>query len=237
MLSNAIYILLGILDAVAVMVFSLKIYMLPVASYKKRIIGFGVLIAIISYFMRVVFDIPKWDLPLQYVLFILFFRYGMSIKTHLAAFILGAGISAYAILQVGVYYLYNFLGVLQTGVLQQNTTYQVYILQITYILICFAISFILRIYYTGFSFIVTPPHDFIWKENYLSAENRRVSVSALLSSVTIFIAEVLLYQSSPFVLLLMSMFTFGFSYILSRKEDKEDARRAIEAYRERFKKS
>ncbi|MGF9643994.1 hypothetical protein AAIH69_13385 [Paenibacillus sp. MABNS29] len=237
MLNNVIYILLGILDAIAVMVFSLKIYMLPVASYKKRIIGFGIFIAVISFFMRVVFDIPKWDLPLQYVLFILFFRYGMAIKTHLAAFILGAGISAYAILQVGVYYLYNLLGILQTGVLQQNTTYQVFVLQITYILISFAISVVFRTYYIGFSFIVTPPHDFLWKENYFSAENRKVSISALLSSVTICIAGVLLYQLSPFILLLMSIFTFGISYILSRKEDREDARKAIEAYRERFKKS
>ncbi|MGG1673071.1 hypothetical protein ACIFOE_21005 [Paenibacillus sp. NRS-1783] len=235
MFSNVIYILLGILDAIAVMVFSLKLYMLPVAERWKRLIGFGVLIAIISFFMRVVFNIPKLDLPLQYILFILFFRYALGIKTHLAAFVLGAGISAYAIMQVGVYYLYNFLGILQTGVLQQNTTLQVYTLQITYVALCFVVSFILKIYNAGFSFIVAPPHD-NRRENYFSKDNRSVAFSALLSAVTICVAGVLLYQLNPFVLLLMSIFTFGFSYFLSRKEDREDARKAIEAYRIRNKK-
>ncbi|MDR6776226.1 hypothetical protein J2W98_000473 [Paenibacillus peoriae] len=230
------YIGIGIFDTIAVIVFSLKLYMLPVAERRKRLIGFGILIAIISFFMRVIFNLPKLDLPLQYILFILFFRYGLGIKTHLSAFILGAGISAYAIIQVGVYYLYNFLGIMQTGVLQQNTTLQVYILQVTYITLCFAVSFILKIYNAGFSFIVAPPHD-NRRESYFSKDNRSVAVSALLSAVTICVAEVLLYQLNPFVLLLMSASTFGISYFLSRKEDQEDARKALEAHRNRNKKS
>ncbi|MEC0233620.1 hypothetical protein P4H71_04530 [Paenibacillus kribbensis] len=231
------YIVIGVFDAMAVLILPLALYMLPIKDYKYRIILFAVFISLVSFLMRIVLDLPRIDLILQYILFVSFFRLGLKIKLHLSAFILGTGLSAYATLQMAVFYVYNFLGIMQTTALKENTSLQVFLLQVTSILIVYIFAGYLKLRSTGFSFIVVPPHDFLWKEDYKTKENKMVITSAVLSTVTICLGVILLYYQNPLVLLLVSVFTFALSYYFSRESDAEDARRAIEAYRERYKKS
>lgn len=230
------YIVIGVFDALAALILPLALYMLPIKDYKYKIIIFAVLISLVSFIMRVVLNVPSLDLPLQYIMFVLFLRLSLKIKVHWAAFILGAGLSAYATLQMAVFYVYNFIGVMQVSALKENTTLQVFLLQGTSILIVYLFAGYLKLRCTGFSFISAPPHDFIWKENYNTKENKMVIMSVLFSAITICLAIILLYKLDPLSLLLVSIFTFGLSYYFSKRSDYEDARKAIEAYRIRNKK-
>lgn len=237
MLTYLAYISVGVADAMAVLVLPLALYMLPIKDYKYRIILFAVFISLVSFIMRIVLNIPRLDLPLQYALFSIFFRVGLKIKLHLSAFILGVAISAYATIQMAIFYVYNFFDIMQLNVLKENATLQVFLLQGTSILIIYLIAALLKLYVTGFSFIVAPPHDFIWREDYNTEENKKVLISILFSMVTISLGVILLYYLNPLAILLVSIVTFGLSFIFSRRSDAEDARKAIEAYRERIKKS
>ncbi|PPQ49459.1 hypothetical protein C5G87_07195 [Paenibacillus peoriae] len=237
MLTNLFYIIMGIFDALAILVFPLALYMLPIKDYKYKIILFAVIISLVSFLMRIVLNVPKLDLPLQYALFSIFFRVGLKIKLHWSAFILGVAISAYATMQMAIFYVYSFFDVMQINVLKENATLQVFLLQGTSILITYLIAALFKLYGTGFSFISAPPHDFIWREDYNTKENKMVLTSTLFSAVTISSGVILLYYLNPLAILLVSIFTFGLSYIFSRRSDEEDARKAIEAYRERIKKS
>lgn len=237
MLTNLLYIIIGVFDALAILLLPLALYMLPIKDYRYRIILFAVFISILSFVMRIVLNIPKLDLPLQYALFSIFLRIGLKMKLHWSAFILGVAISAYATMQMAIFYVYSFFDVMQINVLKENATLQVFLLQGTSILITYLVAALFKLYGTGFSFISAPPHDFIWREDYKTKENIMVLTSTLFSAVTISSGVILLYFLNPLAILLVSIFTFGLSYIFSRRSDEEDARKAIEAYRERIKKS
>ncbi|URJ45199.1 hypothetical protein MF628_004987 [Paenibacillus polymyxa] len=237
MLTNLLYIIIGVFDALAILLLPLALYMLPIKDYRYRIILFAVFISILSFVMRIVLNIPKLDLPLQYALFSIFLRIGLKIKLHWSAFILGVSISAYATMQMAIFYVYSFFDVMQINVLKENATLQVFLLQGTSILITYLVAALFKLYGTGFSFISAPPHDFIWREDYKTKENKMVLTSTLFSAVTISTGVILLYYLNPLAILLVSVFTFTLSYIFSRRSDAEDARKAIEAYRIRNKKS
>jgi hypothetical protein len=237
LLSTVLYILLGAFDALAAVTLVLKLYMLPVWEYRKKILFYVIGIALFSYLMRVVIGVPKLDLPFQYLLMIIFFRFGLGIKTHLAAFSAGAGLTTYINLQLIVYLFANWIGLAQPGVINDIFGFSIYFIQLSSIIIAFLISFIMGRYNFGFSFIIQPPHDFLRNENYFSTLNRILILGTLISAVTIFITLYMLYNSNTIGLLAISLLTFGLSYYFSEKGDFEDARSAIEAYRNRDKKS
>ncbi|MFJ2042273.1 hypothetical protein ACIOBL_01650 [Paenibacillus taichungensis] len=234
-MNTVIYITLGIFDALAMLLVILKLYMLPVREYAGKIVAFVVFIASLSYMMRITLDIPKLDLPLQYIFFILFLRFGMELKIHLTSFIAGAGISAYAALQMGIFYIYKWLDIMHVGIVQQNEGLLVYLLQISSILVAYVICFIFHLFDYGFSFIVKPPHDFLTREDYLSRKNVPIIIGAVISAITICLTLVFLYNSDPLWLLLMALLTFSISYYFSYRRERGDVRAAIEAYRNKNK--
>ncbi len=68
-----LYILLGVFDALAVVTLVLKLYMLPVWEYRRKILFYTIGIALFSFLMRVVIGVPKLDLPFQYLFMVIFF--------------------------------------------------------------------------------------------------------------------------------------------------------------------
>lgn len=231
-----IYITLGIFDALAMLLLILKLYMLPFREYGVKITFFVFFIATFSYMMRITLESPKLDLPLQYIFFVLFLRFGMELKIHLSSFIAGAGISAYAAIQMGIYHLFNFFDVMHVNVIQQNAGSLVYLLQSSSILVAYVICFFLTIFDYGFSFIIRPPHDFFTKENYLSSVNLPYLIGTIISAFTICMTLVLLYNSDPTWLLILAILTFGVSYLFSIRRERGDIRAAVEAYRNKYKK-
>lgn len=233
-MNTVIYITLGIFDALAMLLVILKLYMLPVREYTGKIVVFVVFIASFSYMMRITLDVPKLDLPFQYIFFILFLRFGMQLKIHLASFISGAGISAYAALQMGIFLLYKWFDLMHVGVVQENEG-MVNILQVSSILVAYIICFIFYLFDYGFSFIIKPPHDFLTKENYFSKANVPFIIGTAVSTVTICLTLILLYNADPLWLFLMTFPTFGVSYYFSHRREQGDIRAAVQAYRNRHK--
>ncbi|AJE53799.1 hypothetical protein NS115_09490 [Paenibacillus jamilae] len=237
MLSAFLYILLGFFDALAAVTLVLKLYMLPVWENRRKILFYAIGIAFFSFLMREVIGMPKFDFPLQYLLMVLFLRFGLGIKTYLAAFSAGSGLTAYINLQLFVYIFANFFGVAQPDIINNTSGSSIYVIQLASIFTAYFISFVMGKYNFGFSFIIQPPHDFLKGENYLSPLNKMFIIGSLISFVTILVTLYMLYNSNTIGLLSISLLTFGISYFFSEKGDYEDARNAIEAHRIRNKES
>ncbi|WP_440109412.1 hypothetical protein [Paenibacillus sp. QZ-Y1] len=233
-MNTVIYITLGFFDALAMLLLILKLYMLPVREYAGKMFAFSFFIASFSYMMRITLDSAKLDLPLQYIFFIIFLRFGMELKVHISAFITGAGISAYATLQMGIFLLYKWFDIMHIGVLQENEG-MVNILQLSSILVVYLICFIFHMFDYGFSFVIKPPHDFITKEDYFSKVNVPFIIGTVVSSITISATLILLYNADPMWLFLMTLPTFGVSCYFSYRREQGDIREAVEAYRNRNK--
>lgn len=235
MRSDVIYIVLGVVDSLAAVSLILKLYMLPMWEYRYRIALLTIFIALFSFLMRVVLNIPQLDLPLQYVFYILFFRYALQIKTHLSTFIVGSGLVDYINIQMLVYFLMNYLGVSPNDVIHTNTGFSIYAIQVTSIITTYIISFVLFRFRYGFTFIMLPPHDFLISENYKSKGNIYILTGSIISLVTVSLTLLMLYNSNATGLFVLSAITIILSYIFSKRTDHENGRSAIEAYRKKNK--
>ncbi|TVX93070.1 hypothetical protein [Paenibacillus agilis] len=225
------YIGLSVLDALAVNLLILKLYRLPVRKYIFQILIFCGIIAIVSFTMRIAVGQPEWDLPIQFVLFLLFYRYTLKYRMHLSAFILGSGWSAYISLQMIIYHLTSWAGLSNNTVIFDTAGLSVYIIQISSITVALLISLFLWVTGRGFSFILVPPHDFFFKENYAEYGNRVAIISAAISTVTIFVTLALLFAQLYIGIMVLSLVTFVTAYYFSDRSEAENARKAIAQYR------
>lgn len=218
--STAIYIFLGALDAFAVFVLVLKLYRLPLREYIMELSIMSVFIAIVSFVLRIVLNVPMFDLPLQVLLFTLFMRYVMRIKLFYSAIITGAGLGGYLLLQLLIYKAFTF-SVNQQFALQ-STGVTVNVFQITAILSAYTIGYILKKFNLGFSFIIRPPHDFSVVEDYTTARNKALLFWSIITLLVLSISlPALLNMKMEYVIPLL-LISFTALYLHSRRRDIED---------------
>lgn len=238
MLTKVGFLVLSELEGLGIILFTLKLYMLQLKRWHfKQVMVLVTCMTFFSYLMRVVFDLSVIDLPIQYVCYVLFFRYVLGVKVHLASFMWGASLSGYAMLQVMIYYFCDSLGLMHVDVFRESTGAQIMLLQSLSIALLYIISLFLKVTGRGFSFIAEPPHDFFAPTDFLASPNIQYIIITLISTVTIVSAVFLLASANPLGLLIVSLFTFTISYLFSKRKDAKDAMDAIEAYRQRNKKS
>ncbi len=211
-----IYLLLSVLDAFAMLTMIFKLYRLPMREYWRGILALVVGIATFSYIMRMILHLPVFDLPIQYLIFVLFMRYYIQMKFYLSAFITSAGIVAFTAIQLILFYGLTMTNVINPDILSQTGGWGVYLIQISTELICFLIGFILWKFNRGFSFIILPPHNFKRKANY-SVTDKMLLFSTAISVISIFVTLWLLYTANPFAVIVMSVLSFLISHVFSKR--------------------
>lgn len=237
MLGFSLYLGLGILDALAETSLILKLYRLPLWRYRYKILLFAAGISIFSFFMRQVINAPLFDLPIQFLLFIIFFRFAMNIKLHLAVFITGAVIPFYTLIQLSIFYAGTYRGHWNNSILSLSDGLYVQIIQFSSDIFVIGLALILKKFNLGFSFIKKPPHDFFLRENYYTNKNMMILASSCLSAATIFTTLILIFNANVIGLTVLVFITFSISFYFSRKSDHEDVRTALAAHRNKIKKN
>lgn len=158
-MDSILYILLGVLDVIAILVLIFKIFRWPFWEYLTEVIIIGVVLSIVSYLLREVLNIPEFDMTGQFILYVLFFRYLIKVRLFDSISISAIGYLFF----VGVQFLvYSFLltaGIVTTDDAQNLTGLGTYIIQITNQLICFLIAWLIYKFNLGFAYIIRPPHD------------------------------------------------------------------------------
>lgn len=228
----ASYIILSMFDALAFIVLIFTMYKLPLMRYMRSIGVLVVFIALFSYTMREVFTLPKLDLPLQFIFVILFFRFVIKIKLHLSGLAVGTGLTTYVSLQVLMYYFFNWLDLSHKNAILFNTGFSVYVIQISSIVIAYIIAAYLKIFGVGFSVITDSTYDFMLKEKYSVKGNRNIIVGATLSTSTVILTLVLLFNSNTLGYMILAMTSLIISFYFSGKRDSADVRSAVSIYSE-----
>lgn len=220
--ATAIYISLGILDAFAVFVLILKLYRLPIKEYILELGTMSVFIALVSFILRIVLNVPTIDLSMQVLLFTVFMRIVMRIKLFYGAIITGAGLGAYLILQVGIYGILSGIGFLNEHIVLQNTGIEVNFVQALSITLAFTIGYVLKKFNLGFSFIIYPPHDFSVKEDYTKSRNRALLFWAVTTLVVLSISLPALLNMKMVYVAPLLLISFTALYFQSIRRDIED---------------
>lgn len=220
-MDKALYIIFSIFDAIAMLALMFKLYRLPIGFYAKKISIMAVAIALVSYILRMKLQLPFIDLPIQYILFVLFFRYIIQMKIHYSAFVTATGLIGSISIQLIIYYFYDMSGVINSEVLSQISGLSVYIVQISTDLFIYALCYCLWKFNFGFAFILLPPHDFMTKEDYSKKLNRELVISTIISALTISATVWFLHSGNAFILIIFALISFAVSYHFSKKGDME----------------
>ncbi|OMF17273.1 hypothetical protein BK131_04730 [Paenibacillus amylolyticus] len=227
----ALYYFLGYFDALSYILLCLQLFMLPVKDNIKKIAIYALFVTSFSFMMRMVFNLPQFDLGLQYVFLVLFLRYAVEIKTHISSYVSGVGMLTYISFQLLLFFVYSISGIVPIDVINHNTGAAVFLIQIPSILIGFALTGILALLHRGFTFIVAPPHDFLIKDDYSNSENKVMILGTVVSIITMALTVTLLYIANPLWLAVTASVGLILSIYLSIRSDRRDALKNVSDYR------
>lgn len=217
------YFVFGALDVIAIVVLTSKMYKLSLAKHLWKMVAFAVSLSFFSYLMRVVFEIPQFDFPAQYVLMSLFFIFVLGVKYYHAAFIVGAGTTIFLSLQLTVYLVFATFGLANVEILKNNSGLYVHLLQFFAELVCIMVALYLHIGRKGFSFVTN-------ESTRESKFDRSIVLATLLSVTTICLTIYFVYTENTLSIIIMAGASFIISYLLSHKRVDDHDREAFEAY-------
>lgn len=213
------YIGLGFFDALSVLLLMFALYRFPVMEYKWNVIVMAGIIATISYINRVVIEIPQFDPLIQIGLFVLFLRFKIQVKMKFATLIPTSAFAAYIFIQAAIFNVLISTGIINEADVAKTAGFGTYIIQISSILSVYLISFVMKYFRYGFSFIPRPPHNLgskdrhsflaMWPAIILSLIGIAVSINALMG------LNILLVVTLGFIM-------FSLLYYLSYRRDKQE---------------
>ncbi|MGC5326956.1 hypothetical protein [Brevibacillus sp. SYSU BS000544] len=158
-MDTILYITFGFLDVIAILALIFKLFRFPFWDYFKEFSIIGICLTFISYLLRVQFNIPEIDMVVQFVIFVLFFRYWIKIRLFYSIFLSTLGGISLIVIQlamISVLLSVNMISIDDTQAIDKIGTYLIQMFsQIT----SFSISLVLYRFNLGFSFIMSPPHD------------------------------------------------------------------------------
>ncbi|MNI06773.1 hypothetical protein D3C73_597650 [compost metagenome] len=173
-----LYVFFGFFDVIAILALIFKIYRFPFFEYTKKLVIIGLTLSIVSYFNRCVIDIANYDMIVQFILYILFFRYLIKVRLYRAFSLATTGYLAFDGIQFTVYPLLMSSGIVTTNDAQELTGLGTYMIQSSTEIMCFLVAYLLYKFNLGFSFISVPPHDM-----YIKSKNNQTEKIIFISNI------------------------------------------------------
>jgi hypothetical protein len=181
-----LYLVFGMIDVFAIFALMFKAFRFPYFEYKKEISILAVIISIISYLLRVYFEINQLvDIIVHTILYILFMWLIIKVKVW-RSLVISLMYFVYGALSLGTYFFYVSTNILPISVINEPNSYAAYLIQITTQSIAFLISYVLYRTGIGFPFYMRPPHDFVSKVTIKKREMIILTLVLLLCSIGFF---------------------------------------------------
>jgi hypothetical protein len=186
-------------------------------DYRWRVVGMAAIIAIVSYIVRIVLNVPQFDPIIQIGLFVFFLCGGVQVKFKYAALLPTSAMSIYIVINLVVYSLLVATGVIHESAAAKSEGLDTYLIQISTILVIYLISYAMRRLRRGFSFIPRPPHNRAAKDRHSFAA---MWPAIILSLVGISFSINAVYTMNFLVVVPLGFIMFTALYLLANRRDK-----------------
>lgn len=153
------YLLFGVLDVIAMIAPTFKIYRFPFWEYFKHILMIAICLSFASFVTRYLMEVPQLDMPIQFLLYVIFYRYLIKIKLYYAVPLAAIGYLFYAVIQFTIIPISLYFGIVNPTDLTQTTGIGTYLIQLFSDAASYVISFLIYLFGLGFSHVIRPPHD------------------------------------------------------------------------------
>lgn len=158
------YLLLGCFDVFSIIFFMFALFTLPIREYIKEMAAISAVLAVSSYLVRIVLELPLFDTLIQTILIIVLIRLLVKVKTALSILITAIGFAAYVFLQPLVIFVLTASGVIAADVASTTDTWGIRTVQLSTDLLMAGISLLIIRFGLGITYFARPPHSFYTKE-------------------------------------------------------------------------
>lgn len=156
---------------------------------------FAVILAILSYIMRVKLQLPRFDIPVQWSLMFLFVRYMFGVRGFYSALMVMSGAILYALLQSVLVLAASELGMFSFSDSQSETSDGAHRIQLVSILIGVGLVQLMKRFNLGFSFV--PYH--LKADVKLSGVNKRMMWSMVFIGLIIAVSIISMSTHSTYL--------------------------------------
>lgn len=217
-MTSTLFISISALEAFALLTSTLNIFRFKVGWYLKDIIVMSVVLALSSYMMRIVLEVPWFDIPLTMCAIIVFMKFTIRVKPQYAVILTLSGYAFYTAFQAVIFLLLKFTIDFDSSMLMETNGLYIYLLQIATAGMTMLVAYLLKVIGYGFTFIIHPPHS----DNKFSKKENTVFYAAIvtfliLTAAAVFLLSGYLWLGSIIVLLNFSLLY----YLLHRRSEQE----------------
>ncbi|PPB12864.1 hypothetical protein [Brevibacillus laterosporus] len=218
-----LYLILSFIDVMAILSVIFRFFRFPIRLFIRELVTIGAVLTVTSFFMRLVFNIPELDMGMQYILYIVLFRYLIKIKIFESFLLASIGYLSIALSQLAIYYFFAFTGIVTPEDIQSTSNFGTYLIQISSQVFLFLVAWCFYKKNLGFSFMICPPQDVHLKVK-MRGLNLFLLIGIMLSVATLFLAPYLLiyYLNWLHILAFIMTIVFCLLYYAANKKDEED---------------
>ncbi|MED1789038.1 hypothetical protein P4V47_16360 [Brevibacillus laterosporus] len=218
-----LYLVLSFVDVMAILSVIFRFFRFPIRMFIGELVTIGAVLTATSFFMRLVFNIPELDMGIQYILYIVFFRYLIKIKIFDSFLLASIGYLSITLSQLAIYYFFAFTGIVTPEDIQSTSNFGTYLIQISSEIFCFLVAWFFYRANLGFSFVICPPQD-VHLRVKMRGFNLFLLIGIMLSVTALFLAPYLLiyYLNWLHILAFIMTIIFCLLYYASNKKDEED---------------
>ncbi|RFB35683.1 hypothetical protein [Brevibacillus sp. VP] len=215
-----LYLVFGVLDQMAIMIIAFKMFRFPVTNYLREFLLIASILSLISYFNRVVLDIPQYDTGIQYIALVLFFRHMLEFRLYEATLVAATGCIAFTGIQFVALSLLLKTSLVNLNDLGQVTELGTFIIQFVADALVVFVAWLLKSLNLGYSFISQPPHSMTYKPE----KNKLTFFLILAIGLTFFVLTTVLYvlimsQANTVIILAYVLIPLAILLWLLRKRD------------------
>lgn len=215
-----LYLVFGAFDQIAIMIIAFKMFRLPVMIYLKEFLIIGSILALISYFDRVVLDIPQYDTGIQYLVLVIMLRYMLEFRLYEATLVSASGCLAFIWIQFVALSVLLKTSLVNLNDLGQFTELGTFTIQFCANVLVIFIAWLLKALNLGYSFISQPPHNM----SYTPKANKLTMLIIVAVLLSIFVITTSLYllimsQAKPYIIFTYVLIPLVVLLLLLRKRD------------------
>lgn len=160
-----LFMVFGMVEVFAIFSLMFTRFRLPLREYLKEITIVAASVSLVSYLIRVYFELHMlMDILAHIVIYVVFFRYLIKVRVWRAVVISMLYIG-YGLINSLVYFGLVKLGAVSSAEVVSNpNSLSAYTVQTVTAAVSFLISYLTYKFNGGWSFIVRPPHEFVYKK-------------------------------------------------------------------------
>ncbi|MFE5323880.1 hypothetical protein ACFQ88_34910 [Paenibacillus sp. NPDC056579] len=217
------YLFLGFLDVIAIFALIFRTFRWPFWEFRLKLTVIGVFISFVSYMNRMVLDIPQFDIAIQFILFIVFFRYVIRVNVYHAIDVTAIGYLTFMSIQLILYYVMKYFQLITLEDATNPVAAMAFFIQVLSEACSFLVAYLFYRFQLGFSFMMRPPHN-LYLNRTIDLAKRTKMVFNTIGILTISISVYWLANHERYFLILpaLTFLSLAMLIYLSYKRDLQD---------------